>query len=55
MKVRRYTVVARSFQGLPRKHFPSVTVVAFASGDYKKRLPNQSWDDRGGLWDGVRE
>lgn len=30
----KYTVVARSFHGRPRKHLSAVTVVAFASGDY---------------------
>ena len=37
IKVRRYTVVARSFHGLPRKHLPSVTVLALASGDCRKK------------------
>ena len=37
INVRRYTVVARSFQGLPRKHLPSVTVLALASGDCWKK------------------
>ena len=37
IKVRRYTVVARSFHGLPRKHLPSVTVLALASGDCREK------------------
>lgn len=43
MNVRRYAVVARSFQGRPRKHFPSVTAVAFASGDYRRSLDKHAY------------
>ena len=48
IKVRRYTVVARSFHGRPRKHLPFVTAVALASGDWV-------WPPMLGRWMGLSD